>query len=197
LKINQVKKEYIYSSSNRKNMDNNASCLTKAKNWASLIQSIVTILAIIAAGIWFFWRGEASPKANIVHEVVHRQITDKWIWLHISTIISNVGKSSLEINSGIIRVQQILPLDQIISEKIKRNESPIDQEAMIVLWPQIGDTYSPKINMKIEPSENDRVKCEFIIPSYVRTIKIYSYFKKAEDSTVGWSTATIYDFNKI
>jgi len=178
-------------------MNNTTSCLEKAKNWASFIQSIVTIIAIIAAGIWFFWRGEPSPKANIAHEVMYRQITDEWTWLHISTIVSNVGKRSLEINSGIIRVQQILPLDPKISEKIKRNESPIDQEAMIVLWPRIGNPYKPNISIKIEPGESDRVTCEFIIPSYIRTVKIYSYFTKAEDSPIGWSTATIYDLKKI
>ena len=170
--------------------------LNKAKNWASFIQSIVTIFAIMAAGWWFFFSGEHSPKANIVHEVVHRKITDKWTWLHISTLINNVGKTSLDINSGIIRVQQILPLDPKISEKIKHNQSPIDQEAMIVLWPRIGDPYKPKINLKIEPGESDTVKCEFIIPSYIQTVKIYSYFAKSQDSGIGWSTATIYDLRK-
>jgi len=161
-----------------------------------IIQSGVTVAAIIAAGIWFFWRGEPSPKANIAHVVTHRQITEQWTWLHVSIIVSNVGKRPLDLGFGIIRVQKILPLDPKVSETIKRNETPIDQKAMIVLWPRIGKPYKPEINMKIQPDESDRVSCEFIIPSYVQTVKIYSFFTKSEDSPIGWPTTTIYDLKK-
>jgi len=170
--------------------------LKKFKDWMSIIQSVITVAAIIAAGIWFFWRGEPSTKVNFTHVVAHRQINEQWTWLHVSIIISNVGKRTLDLKSGIIRVQKILPLDPKISERIKRNETPIDEKAMIVLWPRIGKPYKPKIDIKIESGESDRVNCEFIIPSYVQTIKIYSFFKKSEDSTIGWPVTTIYDIKK-
>ena len=48
--------------------------LEKVKDIAGILQSVATIIAIIAAGIWFFCQGIQSPKANVSHMVTHRQI---------------------------------------------------------------------------------------------------------------------------
>jgi len=163
---------------------------------AVIVQSAFTVAAIIAAGIWFFWQGETSPKANISQMVTHRQIHENWTWVHVSIKITNTGKTTLYLTSGIIRIQKILPLDPKVSERIERNESPIPQDSLIVAWPRIGDSYKPQLNIKIEPGESDKLKCEFIIPSYVKTVKIYSYFKEQKDSPTGWSVTTIYDLKR-
>ena len=170
--------------------------LDTVKSWAEILRSFFTVAAIVAAGIWFFLQGETSPKANISHMVTNRQINENLTWVHVSIKISNAGKTTLDLTSGIIRIQKILPLDPKISEIIERNENPIPQGSLIVAWPRIGDSYEPSLNIKIEPGESDILKCEFIIPSYVKAVKIYSYFEKQKDSQTGWSATTIYDLKR-
>lgn len=175
---------------------NNPKLCDRIKPWAEIVQSFFVVAAIVAAGIWFFWQGETSPKAKISHMVTHRQINENLTWVHVSITITNAGKTTLDLASGVIRIQKILPLDPKISERIERNENPIPQDSLIVAWPRIGDSYEPPLNIKIEPGESDMLKSEFIIPSYVKTVKIYSYFEKQKDSPTGWSTTTIYDLKR-
>ncbi len=187
------------------------STLTHIRNAAGIAQSIFTIGAIIAAGIWFFIQKEASPKANIIHEITHRQIDKDWTWIHVSISISNPGKRLLNLESGIIRIHKILPLSKDISKMLKNKKNPISEESCKVSWHRIGKEYTPMLNIKIQPGEEDNLECEFIIPSYVQTVKIYSYFAKRQrkqnsnsmietshlanlqNTDIGWGKETIYD----
>ena len=169
------------------------SFLEKIKSAASIAQSVFTVGAIIGAGLWFWMQGTTSPRANISHTVTHRQINDKLKWIHVTINIFNEGKKRLDVNSGNIRVQQILPLHPTINKIINRNESPISSETGIVPWPNIGDTYKLHTVLKIESGESDSLNCEFFVLSTVQTVKIYSYFERQERPPIGWSATTIYD----
>ncbi len=170
--------------------------LSRVKSAASIAQSVFTVGAIIAAGIWFYIQKEASPKANIDHKVTHRQIDDDWTWVHISITISNPGKRLLNLESGIIRIQKIMPLSKEIRKMIKNNKSPISQKSYRVPWPTIGKSYKPQLNIKIQPGEDDTLDYEFIVPSKIRTVKIYSYFTKQQKPPIGWGKSTIYDITR-
>ena len=166
--------------------------LGTVKDVCSIIQSIVAVFAILFAGYWFLLRGEAMPRANIRHEVTYRQISDKWTWINIGVTIENKGNIPLVLKLGDIRIQKILPLDPLISKALKENRSPISQDEFKVLWPLL-DHYKAKLNVDIEPGESDRSNYEFIIPSYIRTVKIYTAFTNPEKSQLVWSESTIYD----
>lgn len=162
-----------------------------ARNLAGTIQSWITIIAILAGGIWFIFRGEAETRANISHAVTHVQITKDWVWVHVASKIENVGNTNLNLDSGIMRLQKILPLDSRISAKIEAKSSPIDED-YIVPWPTIGPSYElEKIAVKIAPGEEETLEHEFIIPSYVETVKIYSFIGK-KGEPIGWHRTTIY-----
>jgi hypothetical protein len=188
---------------------NESPLLVKVKDIAGVIQSIVTVVAIIAAGIWFLVRAEASPKFNISQKVTHREIDKNWTWIHVWVNVSNPGNRTIYLKSGKFRVQGILPLDKNIQEKIEQGESIISKNNRLVLWPKIvnkndeNEYEDIKINARINPGENDNINIEFIIPSYFKTVKIYSYLEKeisfweelfsCESPQRGWFETTIYD----
>lgn len=174
-----------------------SSIFSRINSSANIAQSVLTAIAIIAAGVWFLMQREAAPKANIEHTVTHRQINNDWTWVRVSITISNPGKRLLDFESGIIRIQKILPLDSKIRSIFERNESPISKKDYKVRWPRIGKSYEPQLDIKIEPGEEDNLDYEFIIPSYVKTVKIYSYFSKQENPPLGWAKSTIYDLKEI
>jgi hypothetical protein len=173
-----------------------SSILSRVKSSASIAQSVFAVIAIISTGTWLLVQREAVLKANITHEVTHRQINDNWTWLRVSIVISNPGKRLLDLESGIIRVQKVLPLDSKIQNMFDRNENPVSGEYYKVPWPRIGKSYEPKFDVKIEPGEEDNQDYEFIIPSYVKTVKVYSYFAKQESPPIGWKESTIYDITR-
>ncbi len=170
--------------------------LSRVKNAAIISQSVATVIAIIAAGIWFFMRGEVLQKANIEHNVTHRQINNDWTWIHISITISNPGKRFLDLKSGIIRIQKILPLDSKIRDRINNNKKLVSQKSYGVPWPRIDKQYEPQLNIRIQPEETDTLNYEFIIPFKTETVKIYSYFEMQQSPQIGWGKTTIYDITK-
>lgn len=169
----------------------------KLKDIITILQSIVTIVAIIGAFIWFLWTKETSQRANINHEITHRQVHGKWNWVRASITIDNIGKIPIDLSSAIIRIQKILPLDDSLNERINRNEHLIFKGDLIVDWPMIEDPYKIDLKHKINPGEKDNVDVEFMIPSYIKTVKIYCYFERETSPPFGWSKSTIYDLKRI
>ncbi len=170
--------------------------LEKVKVMASIIQSAVLTFSIIAAGVWFLAQSEVAPKANISHEVTHRRLTDNWIWVHVAITVTNPGKRPLYLKNGTFRIQGILPLDINIDEQIKNDVNKLIPPGLIgVQWPQIGNAYeNVPINERVDPGESEKLNIEFIIPSFLQTIKIYSHFEKALG--IGWTATTIYQLSK-
>ncbi len=176
--------------------ENETGFLGKANDVAKLVQSSLIISSIIAAGVWFLMQAEASPKANISHIVTERQLTDKWVWVHVAITVSNPGKRPLYLENGTFRIQGILPLDREMAEQVKRDVNKlIASGVMVVQWPQVGNSYEKvPINQRIDPGESERLNMEFIVPSFLQTIKVYSHFEKAYG--MGWAETTIYQLHK-
>ncbi len=161
------------------------------KDIISILQSIFTIAAIIAGTWWFFFQAEASPRVEISHSVVHRKIHNQWIWVYASISLSNVGKRPVHFNSITVWLQKILPLDKNIKYKMEQGTKIINEKGDVE-WPLIGELYQSTIDIKIEPGEKDKINYEFLVPSYVKTVKLYSFLQK-EGTNIGWSLASIYD----
>jgi hypothetical protein len=77
----------------------------------SILQSIATIGGIIAAGVWFFVQGEADPKINITHSIIHKKLNSEQTWIRASVDIANIGKRRITLGFGNIKLYEIYPLD--------------------------------------------------------------------------------------
>jgi hypothetical protein len=172
------------------------SSLSWWKDLTSIAQSVAMTLAIIAAAIWFFWQREPEPKANIAHSVTHRQLNRQWTWVNVSITISNVGKRLLNLTSGNVRLDHVLPLDKPIAEAIEAGPRIIAEGQVRVIWPSIAGPYKTPLNLQIEPGESDSLDYEFIIPNSIRTVRVYSYFAKQESPPLGWKKVSIYDIRQ-
>jgi hypothetical protein len=157
-----------------------------------IVQSAVTTAAILAAGAWFLMQGEAEARANISHEVTHRPLDDRWTWVGLSVTVENAGNRRLDLERGIVRIQQVLPLDAALAGKLAAGESLMDGTA--IPWPRIGESYELELHNQIQPKESDSsFHYDFVVPSNVRTVRLYSYFEQRADPPLGWGHATFYD----
>lgn len=177
------------------------------KDKIETIQVIITIAAVVVGGFWtyslFIKERENYPHANIEHKVSHVQLSKDTILLRVSIVVTNTGNSRLVIKKSDIRIQQILPLtgcvenypcaEKQINEALQKRERTKDRFS----WPMIARRLKPwEIPLDIEPSEKDEIDFEFVIPSDVTTIRIYSYFRNEEKTThegeVGWIQSSYY-----
>ena len=175
------------------------------------IEAIVTIVAIILGGIWtynlFIKERKHYPHANIEQKVSHVALSNDINLLRVDIGLTNTGNSRLVLKKSIIRIQQILPILPYIEQNIqavkqvnaalKETERKEDRFS----WPLLSERN--KIFEKpldIEPGEKDVIDFEFVIPSKVKAIRIYSYFRNEEKTKgkdeVGWSISTYYNFLK-
>ena len=180
------------------------------------IRELTTIIALFVGVIWFVYQEEAIPKANITHEIADRLLTKESRWVHVAITITNPGKTMLILGDGTIRIQQILPLNDSIAKALahlgKNNDANgiTANENHVVYWPPLYADYHPRLPVQIAPGEAATVYCEFVIPSSLKTVKIYSDFSERKASSgdllklyfawrnperprLVWQTTTIYD----
>lgn len=179
------------------------------KDKIETIQAIVTTAAIIIGGIWtynlFVKERKQFPHANIEQKISHVALSQRTNLLRVGIEIANTGTSRLLLGKSIIRVQQILPTtpcpkqgpcaSQQVDAALKETERQADRFG----WPLIAERDKRfEQPLDIEPGEKDLVEFEFAVPSGVKVIRVYSYFRNDQKSKgeneVGWFMSSYYDF---
>ncbi|OPY69254.1 MAG: hypothetical protein A4E63_01857 [Syntrophorhabdus sp. PtaU1.Bin050] len=170
----------------------------------NIIQTIVTTIAILVGGLWSYFlfvkKRQRFPRASISHQIFHKPILDGKIFLNVKTIINNTGDVLLCLESGIVRVQRILPVSPEMADSFKNISDPVPQGEKEVDWPLIGTRpfQWEKGNCEIEPGENDHFVADYIIDGGIQLVAIYSHFQntKKHNRDIGWGITTIYDLKK-
>jgi hypothetical protein len=166
--------------------------LSKWKDIIDITHNIIVILAIISAGLWFYLKGQIRPKVDIKHEIVCQNIHNNNNLVNVVINLKNIGETPIELIAGTVRLQKITPLDDDLKKDIDSGVDIIDRKHGIVLkWPYAckEGKYEIAESIFIEVGETRRIDYDFIIPSDVTMIKIYSYFE--EKNKGRWRRVTI------
>jgi hypothetical protein len=174
--------------------------LVAQKDLLQTIQAALTIAAIIVGGWWtyrlFVEQREAYPHLKIDQTVTSKALLQGVSWIHLTVNIENTGKSLVSLHSAEVRVQQILPLDPSIQKPLTHGQDLVPQGQRQVLWPLLQRSLTT-LDMQLEPGEPDKVEFDFVLPDAIKTVRVYSYFENADESTnkrqIGWSCETIFD----
>lgn len=176
-----------------------------------ILQSVVTTGAIIIGGIWtyriFLKERKDHPHANIQHEVSHIKLNETENLLLLSVIVQNEGKTAINLDSKVIRVQQIKPIidckEKGCYSKQKNDKTiyKLERDTDIFTWPMIFKRESQQVYIQIEPNEKQKLSYEFVLPSNISDLRIYTHFKNSKKSKfndqqiLGWSSASYYNFD--
>ena len=172
-------------------------------------QAIVTIAAVFVGGVWtynvFIKERHEYPHANIEQKLSHVALSEQVSLLRVGVELTNTGNSLMRIGQSIIRVQQILPslpcpknggcAANEVNEAIKQ----IERQGDHFTWPLIAErnnSFTPPFD--IEPGEKQTLEIEFAIPSEVKVVRVYAYFRNdqkfKDGSEVGWTASSYYEF---
>lgn len=155
------------------------------KEKVETIQSVFTILAIIAGGIWaatiFFQERRHSPHFRLGHSFEYVNLNDELFLLKTDVKITNVGTSSFTLNDSkvTVRILQIWPFiacseHPCYQEELKEALLKVERKNDVFMWPLIGERDRNIQGILIEPGEDPEFSFEFIIPKDVSIIKAYS-----------------------
>lgn len=174
-------------------------CILK---WLEVIESTITIVAIIIGGGWGFYnfvlkRGK-YPHASVSHRIIVKKLTDKKNLLHLYIDVKNIGERLLSLTEYEIRINQIIPLTNAVKEGIENNDIPFIGDCPEIDWNNL--LHNPEKKLKkdayeIEPSEKQEFNFDFVIDDDVKTIQVYSYIrnKSKPDREIGWDCTTFHD----
>lgn len=172
------------------------------KNFSSVIQAIITTIAIIIGGIWtylLFVRQRLNfPKVNIELIIQDKLISDSHRLVHVEASINNMGSVILRSNSAELRIRQVLPVSYDIKTFIDEGKDPVIEGKTEIEWPMLyGREWQwGKNNFEIEPGESDSLHADYIIEGNVEVVEFYVFISNAKKNRpqFGWSRTQIYKF---
>jgi len=166
----------------------------KWKNRLDGVQSILTSLAIIAGGWWFFFQAEANNKAKCSHSLTLVPVHTNFLWANLEVKVENVGKRTLHLDKGIFKVSQVKPVKGSPLELMDDGISPVLADDNRAEWP-ILSYHERKLGQRILPGETDYIYYEFAVPTNVSVLRVYSYFATGGKKDFGWPKISVYTFN--
>ena len=153
--------------------------------WTLTIESVITIIAIVIAGI-FAWRNgiifrHRSPHINISHDITHRFISPSYTHLIVTATLHNRSRVKVEFRDGLFILQKIAPLNdaevtqlyaQSLDDAAGANEELNDPqwETLDKLW-IVWD----KDELIVEPGSTAALTIEFIVPKTIQAVLITTY----------------------
>lgn len=177
------------------------SSISQIKEYIETTASALTLFAVIIGGIWtymlFVKTRQKYPSGNISQVIQHRTLSETMVWLRVTITIQNTGKVLLSLVRARTWVQQILPADEDIMEKVKEYEQA-GGDKIEIQWPALDDKvidWAEGDYVEIEPGEQDQIIFDFILEREVQTVVAYSYLKNItkRKREIGWSLTTTYD----
>jgi hypothetical protein len=182
---------------------------TTFKERVEIAQGIVTIVAVLVGGLWtydlFIKERREYPHASIEHKITHVALSDQNLVLRVGLDLTNTGSSLMAIQQSIIRVQQISPQlpcskdGPCAANELSEATAKIVRENDRFSWPLIAErTVSFAPTVEIEPGEKQSFDFEFVTPSNIKAVRIYTYLRNEQKSRkgkeIGWAASSYYDF---
>jgi hypothetical protein len=140
----------------RDNIRQDASAREAFKDWSSIIQSLLTIVAILLGGAWFLYQESLKPELKLDQIVTKRRLQEvQGVWLiSVEVTATNTGKIRETLQGGTLDIVQLNPVPgRVIFEKI------------------------PLADLQLDPGESDQALFStFQISDYSSTLQIQSHY---------------------
>ncbi len=168
-----------------------------------VLESFAKVIGLFVAGLWgwllFIKRRQKFPRAKIGNEAQHRALPDERILLRVSVKVENLGEVLLSIESGMVWIQQILPLADDLTRVIVESSTEVRTEPEIE-WPLLAEkSVGKNARGEIEPGESETFEFDFILESDIQSVLVYSHFKNEvkREREIGWTCSTLYDIKGV
>jgi hypothetical protein len=176
------------------------SSLAGVKDFIQIIESCVTIAAVIVGGLWgynlFVRYRQRFPRAILSHSISHFPLGRGRSLLHVQVTISNAGQVLLNIVSVTTRVQRVLPIPSTISDALESEPGPVPPGESEVPWPLVSELDSQFMpgQFEVEPGEHDEIHYDFFIPDDLKVLEVYtSVANQAKPGRdLSWNITTIH-----
>ena len=152
------------------------------RNWASVVQSVLTALAVVVGGV-FAWRNRhlfryGQPHLTISHEISHRQVSPWYVQIAVTAILHNSSRVKVEVLDGLLTIQQMAPVSDADAEEIFAQTFIDEQHNGALQWATLREVRLSwnQEGLIAEPGESTTATFEYIVPNYVESLLVTTYF---------------------
>lgn len=174
--------------------------LADLKDIVTIIQLLITAIAIIVGGIWsyllFVRKRQKYPRAKLEHHIAHWAVNSEVILVSIDITISNTSDVLLSLESGRIIVHQVLPPKNEFLQMLSEIKPQGSRRIEDVHWPSLFSYKEHWENrtVEIEPGELEQLHYTLLLSSEVRMIHTVSFFRNiAKRRRLEWGLETFYE----
>jgi len=132
----------------------------------------------------------------MTHFIEHKRISDSKVLLRVIVMVANGGEVLIRAKRGFVWVQQVMPG----AEEFLSLAEPEVVNGCHVRWPLIGERDAELSELvEIEPQEEQEFCFEFLLPSDIETLSIYSHFENAKKkkTQLGWNKTSMYEVRPV
>ena len=177
--------------------------MSRIKDATGAFQSGVTIVAIVAGGIFALFKLQAfrdfEPHLTVTHEVNHRSISPSYVHIDVTATLHNSSRVKIELQEADFAIQWIAPAsDELVLELY--DEVFDDGLEDYLQWPTIDEGRRDwnSGELLVEPGESHHETYEFLVSRDVEVVLVYTYFRNpryssSSRSAEGWGASTVYD----
>ena len=170
----------------------------KYKDIADVVQTALTILALLGGGVFAAYKLELfrdfEPHLTISHSINHRALGDSYVHIDVTASLLNSSKVRVVLQEGYYVLQSIEPA----SESGDFTETAMLYPPWHVLDEatfDLGDQV-----LVIEPGQSIQEVLQFVVPIEVTTVLLHYFFYDSNHSTdheQGWGMTSVYDILKV
>jgi hypothetical protein len=174
--------------------------VTDFDSGTSALAHLAQVIALGVGGYWtwsrFIKQREDFPRATLEQVAAHRELGSEHTFLRVAVKVDNVSTVLLTTEKVRTDVYQVLPVTPEASEALAAGEL-VPAGKRDARWPCIA-SYEGEGPGQIEPGEGDEFGFDFVIPTNVMTVFIYSYIRnvKQADRELGWTVTSLYDLDE-
>ena len=174
----------------------------RAKELGGIFQASVTVVAIVAGGIFAYHKlqifRDFEPHLTTSHTISHRFIGDSYVHIAVTADLYNSSRVKMEFREGLFRLQQIAPVSDEETEKLYAQVF-VERDYNHLQWATLDEAtlqWGPN-ELTVEPGESHPETYEFIVSTNVESVMVYTYFNNPTFPTFskapGWGRATVHD----
>jgi hypothetical protein len=147
------------------------------KDAVSTVQSVATIVALLAGAWWVLRRRRTCPRANFRHIVSHVPLNDDTYLVRLTVSVENVGDVLLQLEESLVGIQQVMPLREHLQSALSAGDKNPE-----IKWPFIDTRRQNRSGSEIESGESAAFEFELFAPRTIRFVIVYSYFQKRHEA---------------
>ena len=166
------------------------------QGWLTCAQAILTIVALVLGGIWFWRRRRLYPKAVLSHRIEAEPLGDQHVFVRVTAVFKNTGDVRILVGTGCTRICGVPRPGEDVSHLLNTNgRLALDD------WARAKFVCIQKAELhcaepfEVEPTETDEFAFDFALPATPLTVVVQTDIRnesKRKRGEMSWTVETVY-----